>query len=89
MKIKSVIPLLLLSCLMASSIFAAEQEIQKGGVGVIHTGEGDINIAGYTPEQHTKILNAERTRLRKDLKNLKISGVKISGVKNKWGQSIQ
>ena len=54
---------------LAAPASAAEQVIKEGGTGVIHTGEGDVNI-GYTFEQHEKALRERDRSIRIDLEKI-------------------
>ena len=51
-------------------VAAIEQVVQKGTTGVIHTGKGNINITGYSIEQHENKLKEQEHSIRKELEKL-------------------
>ena len=55
---------------------AAEQVIKAGATSIMHTGGGNININGYSIEEHEKALKEREHSLRKDLEKLHKSETK-------------
>ncbi len=62
---------------------ATSQIVESGGTAITHTGEGDINITGYTIKEHQKILKADKAVLRKNLEALHQSNVENLNLKNR------
>lgn len=69
--------------LLSISVVFADQTVKDGGVAITHTGPGDINITGYTIQQHRKILKEEKATLKKRIEELHKSNVSNLKLTNK------
>lgn len=64
-------------CCFTLPAAAVEQIVKKDGMGIVHTGSGDINITGYTIEEHERLLKQREGELRAELERLHRRDTKI------------